>query len=138
MRSHTRSFLLAFGWLIATLVAAVPSGAQLLRYDGRPGEARAYARTQIDHVTQTVNGTDQTMDLESFWRFSTTVLETGTDALTLSVIHDSIAITGMPADSPPDFSSLYGKPVTMVMGKRGDIRSITPPESVELVRSRVR
>lgn len=133
MRSHTRSFLLALGWLTATLVASVPSRGQLLRYDGRPGEDRAYTRTQIDHVTQTVNGTDQTMDVESFWRFSTTVREVGTDALTLAVVHDSIAITGMPADSAPDFSSLYGKPVTMVMGKRGEIRSITPPEDVERI-----
>ncbi|MGH7563036.1 MAG: hypothetical protein ACREK5_01245, partial [Gemmatimonadota bacterium] len=130
MYSHTRSFLLVVGWLIACALAPDPARAQLLRYDGRPGEGRVYARTQNDHVTQTVNGTDRTMDLESYWRFSTTVRETGTDALTMAIVHDSIAISGMPVDSAPDFSSLYGRPVTLVIGRRGEVRSITPPEGV--------
>ncbi|MGH7556448.1 MAG: hypothetical protein ACREMD_01440 [Gemmatimonadota bacterium] len=133
MHTHTRSFLLGAGWLICGLIAADPAAAQLLRYDGRPGEGRAYARTQTDHVTQTVNGTDQTMDLESFWRFSTTVRQAGTDALTLAIVHDSIAISGMPVDSAPDFSSLYGRPVTLVIGRRGEVRSVTPPEDAERI-----
>lgn len=133
MHSHTRSFLIVFCGLIGGPSFATPGAAQLLRYDGRAGESRAYARTQSDHVTQTVNGTDQTMDLESYWRFSTTVRDVGTEALTLAVVHDSIAISGMPTDSAPDFSSLYGRPVRVVIGRRGEVRSITPPDGVERI-----
>lgn len=133
MHSHTRSFLIVFCVLFVGSAAETPALAQLLRYDGRAGESRAYARTQTDHVTQTVNGTEQTMDLQSFWRFSTTVREAGADALTLAVVHDSIAISGIPVDSAPDFSSLYGRPVTVVIGRRGEVRSITPPDGVERI-----
>lgn len=120
--------------VLATLlllgIGALPARGQLLRYDGRPGETRAYARKQIDHVTQTVNGADQTLDLESYWRFSTTVRDSETDSVTLSVVHDSIAISGVPVDSGPDFSALYGRPVTLVMGRRGDVRAVRPPTGV--------
>lgn len=133
MRFYTRSFLIVFCGLVAGPAVATPALAQLLRYDGRPGERHAYARTQTDHVTQTVNGTEQTLDLKSFWRFSTTVREVGTNALTLSVVHDSIAISGIPVDSAPDFSSLYGRPVTLVIGRRGDVLSVTPPEGWERI-----
>ncbi|MGH7571976.1 MAG: hypothetical protein ACREMK_09070 [Gemmatimonadota bacterium] len=133
MRFHTRSFLLASSLVIACAVAPGQARGQVLRYDGRPGEGRVYARTQTDHVTQTVNGIDRTMELESFWRFSATVREIGPESLTLAVVHDSIAISGMPADSAPDFSSLYGRPVTLVIGRRGEVRSITPPEDVDRI-----
>ncbi len=125
MRPPTRSALAT----LLLLAAAAPAGAQLLRYDSHPGETRAYARTQTDHVTQTVNGSDQTLDLESYWRFSTTVQESGADSVTLSVVHDSIAISGV-VDSNPDFSALYGRPVTLVMGQRGDVRTVRPPADV--------
>lgn len=133
MHSHTRSFLIVSGMLVSATVAVRPALAQLLRYDGRAGESRTYARTQTDHVVQTVNGAEQTLDLKSYWRFSTTVREAGADALTLAVVHDSIAISGIPADSPPDFSSLYGRPVTVVIGRRGEVRSVTPPAGVERI-----
>lgn len=119
--------------ILATLLllaAASQARGQLLRYDGRPGETQAYARTQTDHVTQTVNGADQTLDLESYWRFSTTVQETGPDSVTLSVVHDSIAITGVSVDTVPDFSALYGRPVTLVMGHRGHVRTVRAPTDV--------
>lgn len=131
MDTRTRSFLVVSLGLLVGPAGAGPLQAQLLRYDGRPGETRDYARTQIDRVTQTVNGTDRTMDLESFWRFSATVREAGSDDLTLAFVHDSIAISGMPADSAPDFSSLYGRPVGVVIGRRGEVRSVTPPTGVE-------
>ena len=127
MRPPTRSALAA---LLLLAAAAPPARGQLLRYDGRPGETRAYARTQTDHVTQTVNGTDQTLDLESYWRFSTTVQESGVDSVILAVVHDSIAISGVTVDSVPDFSALYGRLVTLVMGHRGDVRSVRPPTDV--------
>lgn len=127
MRSSTRSVCTA---LLLLAAAAAPAPGQLLRYDDRPGETRAYARTQTDHVTQTVNGADQTLDLESYWRFSTTVQETGADSVTLSVVHDSIAISGASVDSFSDFSALYGRPVTLVMGHRGDVRTVRPPTDV--------
>ena len=121
-------------WVLATLLllaaAAPPARGQILRYDGRPGETHAYARTQTDHVTQTVNGADQTLDLESYWRFSTTVQETGADSVALSVVHDSIAISGVSVDTVPDFSALYGRPVVLVMGHRGDVRTVRPPTGV--------
>jgi hypothetical protein len=127
VRPPTRP-VLAILFLLA--LPAPPVRGQLLRYDGQAGETRAYARTQVDRVTQTVNGTDQTVDLASYWRFSTTVRESGADSVTLSVVHDSIAITGVSADSGPDFSALYGKPVTVVMGRRGEVRSVRPPGDV--------
>lgn len=127
MRLPTRS---AFVTLLLLAAAAAPAAGQLLRYGGPVGETHAYTRTQTDRVTQTVNGSDQTLNLESHWRFSTTVEEDGADAVTLSVVHDSIAISGVPADSATDFSALYGRPVTLVMGHRGDVREVRPPDGV--------
>lgn len=126
MRSPTRPLLA----LLLLVALAPPVRGQLLRYDGQPGVTHAYARTQIDRVTQTVNGTDQTVDLTSYWRFSTTVQESGADLVTLSVVHDSIVITGVSTDSAPDFSALYGQPVTLVMGRRGEVRAVRPPADV--------
>ena len=128
---RSRSVFVAVAGLTA-LRAVAPAHGQMLRYGGHPGESRAYARIQSDHVTQTVNGTDQTMDLESYWRFSTTVREVGEESVTLAIVHDSIAITGMPEEEP-DFSDLYGKPVTVVMGRRGDVRTVTPPEGAQRI-----
>lgn len=127
MRSLSRP-LLAF--LLLLVAQAPPVRGQLLRYEARPGATHAWARTQVDRVTQTVNGMDQTVDLASYWRFSTTVRESGADSVTLSVVHDSIAITGASADSAPDFSALYGRPVTLVMGRRGEVRTVRPPADV--------
>ena len=133
MHFRRRSALVASAGLIAAFAAARPAGGQVWRYDGSPGESRTYTRTQTDHVTQTVNGADQTVDLRSYWRFSTTVREVGPDSLTLAVVHDSIAISGMPAGEAPDFSSLYGRPVTLVMDRRGEVRAVTPPEGVQRI-----
>lgn len=122
----TRTVTLSAGLLLA---AVLPGWSQTLRYDGESGSTRTYSRTQTDHVRQTVNGEEQSVDIESYWRFDVRLAETGPEALTLEIVHDSISITGSPSPVE-DFSAIYGEPVVVVLGDRGEVREITLPESL--------
>ena len=114
--------------LAALLAAAVPAGAQSLRYE--PGAEVEYTRTQHDHVVQTVNGSEQTADIRSFWRFATEV-EEDADGLVVRIVHDSLSLETTPTlPQAPDFAQLYGRPVVVRMSDRGEIADVTLPDSL--------
>lgn len=120
------AFFIALAWTVAR-----PASAQeVLRYHSDPGTRHVYIRTQEDRVTQTVNGQGQTVDIRSYWRFRTEVRDEGPASLTLEVVHDSLAIESTPAGSAPDFSGVYGQPLVVVLGERGEVREIILPESL--------
>jgi len=125
---------------IRTLVAIVGLGAlvalpatsmgQVLRYGGEPGESHTYLRTQEDHVAQTVNGAEQKIDIESYWRFTTTLRDVLDDHVTVEIVHDSVSMVGMPGAGELDFSALYGEPVVVTLGLRGEVSDIVVPDSL--------
>lgn len=116
---------------LAVLVAAPSAMAQTLRYGGEPGQAYTYTRQQTDHVTQTVQGTENQTEVSSFWRYDTTLESADGGTVTYTVVHDTIAISTTPSTGPtPDFSSIYGEPITVRMTRRGDIQSVDVPEDL--------
>src|SRR5687768_6582317 len=76
-------------------VRADPVAAQTLRYAAEPGTTHTYVRTQRDHVTQTVNGAEQTADVNSYWRFDATMSESD-GGRTVEIVHDSLSIQSAP------------------------------------------
>ena len=118
--------LAALAWL-ATGVDRV--AAQTLRYGAEPGTTHTYVRTQRDHVTQTVNGAEQTADVNSYWRFDAMMNDSEGGGRSVEIVHDSLSIQTAPqADS--DFSALYGKPVTVKMDDRGAVTEVLLPDSI--------
>lgn len=113
----------------ALLAASAPASAQLLRYDEEPGAERSYVRVQEDEVVQTVNGAEQRLSIDSYWRFKTKVLEAGDGERTIEVLHDSVSVTGAPG-APTDFSAVYDEPVVLVLGERGEVGEVSLPESL--------
>jgi hypothetical protein len=113
-------------------VVALPgtSTGQVLRYGGESGESHTYTRTQEDHVAQTVNGAEQKIDIESYWRFTTTLRDVLDDRVTVEIVHDSVSMVGMPGAGELDFSPLYGKPVVVTLGLRGEVSDIAVPDSL--------
>jgi hypothetical protein len=124
--------LAVLAWMAA---GADPLAAQTLRYAAEPGTAHTYVRTQRDHVTQTLNGAEQTADVNSYWRFDATMSESD-GGRTVEIIHDSLSIQSVPqADS--DFSALYGKPVTVKMDERGAVTEVVLPDSIPAAAGRL-
>ncbi len=118
--------LAALSWMAS---GADPVAAQTLRYGAEPGTTHTYVRTQRDHVTQTVNGAEQTADVNSYWRFDVTMGDSEGGSRTVEIVHDSLSIqSGPQADS--DFSALYGKPVTVKMDERGAVSEVILPDSI--------
>ena len=117
--------LAALAWMAT---GADPVAAQALRYGAEPGTTHTYVRTQRDHVTQTVNGAEQTADVNSYWRFDATMSDSD-GGRTVEIVHDSLSIQSAPqADS--DFSALYGKPVMVRMDERGEVTEVVLPDSI--------
>lgn len=115
---------------LACLAAGVdPVAAQTLRYGADPGATHTYVRTQQDHVTQTVNGAEQTADVNSYWRFDATVSASEDGGRTVEIVHDSLSIQSVP-QTGGDFSALYGEPVTVMMDERGAVTEVILPDSV--------
>ncbi|MBA3583596.1 MAG: hypothetical protein H0W36_03540 [Gemmatimonadetes bacterium] len=117
--------------LFLCLMLAWPSSgfSQTLRYGGDSGASHVYERTQEDHVRQTVNGQEQNVDIQSYWRLTTHVREATPDAVTFEIVHDSISVVGSPSGDA-NFSAVYGRSVVLVIGHRGEVRGITVPESL--------
>ena len=111
------------------LMTAPGAVGQTLRYEGESGASHVYSRIQEDHVRQMVGGQEQKVDIRSHWRFSARVAQLSPETLTFAIVHDSIAVTGNPAGDP-DFSALYGKPVRIVLDRRGEVRTIELPDSL--------
>lgn len=114
------------------VLVALPgtSMGQVLRYGGESGESHTYTRTQEDHVAQTVSGVEQNIDIESYWRFTTTLRDVSDNQVTIEIVHDSVSMVGMPGAGDLDFSALYGKPVVVMLGSRGEVSDIAVPESL--------
>lgn len=112
-------------WLAASTVHA-----QTLRYDEDAGATHRYARSQKDHVVQTVNGQEQVSDIESYWRFATTVEENEADGITVSVVHDSVSVESPALAQAPDFSALYGMPIRIRMTDRGKVSEVVLPDTL--------
>lgn len=112
------------------LFAASPANAQILRYGGDAGATQRYVRTQHDHVVQTVNGQEQVSDIESYWRFATTMDAGEGEEVIVTVVHDSLAVGSMAQPEPPDFSALYDLPVQIRMTDRGEVAEIVQPDSL--------
>lgn len=126
---------LARASLLLGVLAATPATAQTLRYEPAPGAT--YERVQRDRVSQTVDGGEQTAEIESFWRF-TAVFEPEEDGVAVEVVHDSIAIESDPPQrAPDDFSPLYGQPVRVEMTPRGEVRRVALPDSLPPVARRL-
>lgn len=124
--------------LAIVLVGGSEAAAQALRYEGEPGDAHVYTRTQQDHVIQTVNGVENETDVESFWRFSATVVNAADDGMIVRVVHDSIDIATTPAlPDKPDFSSVYGQPVEVSLTDRGRVREVNVPDSLPEIAARL-
>ncbi len=117
--------LAALAWMA---IGADRVAAQTLRYGANPGTAHTYVRTQRDHVTQTVNGAEQTADVNSYWRFDATVSDSD-GGRTVEIVHDSLSIESGP-QANADFSALYGKPVTVRMDERGEVMEVILPDSI--------
>ena len=118
--------LVALAW---TATRSEPVIAQTLRYGAETGATHSYVRTQRDHVTQTVNGAEQTADVTSYWRFDATMNASEDGGRSVEIVHDSLSIqSGPQADS--DFSALYGKPVTVRMDERGAVTEVLLPDSI--------
>lgn len=116
---------------VAVLVAAPPALSQTLRYGGEAGEAHTYTREQTDHVTQTVQGTENQTEVSSFWRYDTTLESTERGTVRFTVVHDTISIAATPSTGDaPDFSAIYGQPITVTMTRRGDVQSVDVPENL--------
>jgi hypothetical protein len=125
LKTYLVTSLLALVWSAA---GADFAAAQALRYGAEPGTTHTYVRTQQDHVTQTVNGAEQTADVNSYWRFDATISDSDSGR-TVEIVHDSLSIQSAPqADS--DFSALYGKPVTVRMDERGEVMEVILPDSI--------
>ncbi|HUP01306.1 MAG TPA: hypothetical protein VM737_07300 [Gemmatimonadota bacterium] len=118
------------------LAAAATAAAQTLRYGGEAGAGQAYTRIQEDHVRQIVDGSEQKVDIRSDWRFSIRIAAENSESLTIEIVHDSISVTGSPSGDA-DFAGLYGKPVVVVLGRRGEVRSIDLPESLPVPAARL-
>lgn len=115
------------GGLLCITAPAVQAQ-ELLRYNEGEGSTHVYARSQEDHVTQTVNGQPQNIDIRSYWRFRTTVRERRDDVLQYEIVHDSLSIQSTPPGTVPDLSDVYDKPVVILLGERGEVRGIELPE----------
>lgn len=121
--------LIALAALAWSAADADPAVAQTLRYAAEPGTTHTYVRTQRDHVTQTMNGAEQTADVNSYWRFDATVSDSEDGGRSVEIVHDSLSIQSGPgADS--DFSALYGKPVRVTMDERGAVTEVLLPDSI--------
>lgn len=123
MKSSLLTILVALG-----VLAASSATAQTLRYAADAEGPHRYLRTQKDHVVQTVNGAEQVSDIESYWRFATT-LESAADGLVVSVVHDSVAIQA-PGAAAQDFSALYDTAVEIRMNDRGEVEAVAVPDSL--------
>lgn len=122
-----KSTLVTLGVALGLLAGSTAS-AQTLRYAADAEGPHRYLRTQKDHVVQTVNGAEQVSDIESYWRFATTV-ESGADGLVVSVVHDSVSIQA-PGPTAPDFSALYDTPVRIRMSDRGEVEEVVVADSL--------
>lgn len=129
MLSIRHSFLTALG---ALFFLAGPTSGQTLRYSNSD-EAHTYTRTQEDHVKQTVNGQEQQIDIQSFWRFQAKVVEGASESLTVEVVHDSLDISSPLLTGERDFTPLYGQVVTISMDDRGSVREVTLPDSLPAI-----
>lgn len=122
--------LLAIVGFTALLTLPGTSMGQVLRYGGESGESHTYTRTQEDHVAQTVSGTEQNIDILSYWRLTTTLRDVSDDHVTVEIVHDSVSVVGMPGAGELDFSPLYEEPVVVTLGSRGEVSDIAVPESL--------
>lgn len=128
MRTCARALGLA---LLGSLVAAGASHSQTLRYGMEEGSSHIYTRHQRDHVVQTVEGREQTAEVESFWRFTATVVSSSPGGMTVAIVHDSVAVESTPEiRDGTEFSSLYGKPVTIRMSARGEVDEVSLPDTL--------
>ncbi|HJU86324.1 MAG TPA: hypothetical protein VJ788_03030 [Gemmatimonadota bacterium] len=122
------SILISLAALAWTAIGSEPVAAQTLRYGAEAGTTHTYVRTQRDHVTQTINGAEQTADVNSYWRFDATMNDSE-GGRSVEIVHDSLSIQSTPqADS--DFSALYGQPVTVMMDERGAVTEVLLPDSI--------
>jgi hypothetical protein len=122
--------------LACLATGAEPAFAQTLRYGVEPGAKHTYVRTQRDHVTQTMNGAEQTADVNSYWRFDATMSGSEDGGRTVEIVHDSLSIQSVP-QAGGDFSALYGKPVTVKMDERGAVTEVLLPDSIPEAASRL-
>jgi hypothetical protein len=123
----------------AVLVALLAStaDAQVLRYSGAPGTTRTYVREQRDHVVQTVNGRPTVTDIRSTWRLRTRVAAETADAITIGIVHDSLAITGAPSIGDLEIEALRRTPIEIVLTRRGAVRELEVPASLPPVTARL-
>jgi hypothetical protein len=117
----------------SALVASTSTAlAQTLKYGPAGDRGHTYERVQSDHVVQTVNGQQQVVDVESFWRLHATIASEMEGEVRVEVTHDSLSVETTPSPaSPIDFSSIYGQPITISMSDRGEVREVSLPESMD-------
>ncbi len=114
---------------VAGLAALAPAvGAQTLRY-GDLGQTHVYSRTQQDHVSQTVNGNEQTNDITGFLRFRSTIDQKSDSTLTVAIVSDSVDVKAGNAGGP-DLAGLTGKTVTVEMTPQGEVLDVALPDSL--------
>ncbi|MBW3661033.1 MAG: hypothetical protein KY397_05295 [Gemmatimonadetes bacterium] len=125
MKLVASTFAASVGLFLASVAPA-----QTLRYAADAGATHRYVRSQEDHVVQTVNGQEQVSDIESYWRFATTVESSEGEDVTISVVHDSISVVSPAAQQPLDFAGLYGVPLRIRMTDRGEVEEVVLPDSL--------
>jgi hypothetical protein len=126
-------------WLAALVLAVAPSPAraQVLRYGGDPGTVRTYVREQQDRVLQTVDGRQLGTEIRSYWRLDATVTDVTAEVLSLAIEHDSLAISGLPAEAGLDIGELRGIPIAIEMSRRGEVREVTIPDPLPPIAARL-
>lgn len=96
-----------------------------LRYGVTPTKPLSYVRTQIDHVTQTVDGKVEDAVVRSYWQFQARIMADDDGGRLVSVIHDSISIETPPTST--HYPALYGEPIEISMDARGLVTDIRVP-----------
>lgn len=134
MKTLTALSLATLAWLAGSADIAI---SQTLRYGADPGATHTYVRTQLDNVTQTVNGAEQKAEVSSYWRFDTTVKDAGESGRTVEVVHDSLSLVTQPGGGDQDFTLLYGKTIQIVMDDRGNVTDVVLPDSLPEAASRL-
>lgn len=123
---------------LALAASVSPSLGQTLKYGPSGDGGHTYERVQSDHVVQTVNGQQQVVDVESFWRLTAKVTSSAAGEVAIEVIHDSLSVETTPSPAGPlDFSPVYGQPITISMSDRGEIRDVSLPESMDPASNRL-
>ena len=121
---------------LAATLGAGPAEGQVLRYGGAPGEMRVYQREQSDRVVQTVNARQLATTIEIAGRLTAEITAADSGRVTMTIVHDSLAVVESGAAAAPDLSDLYDVPIVVEMDRKGAVDAVRLPEELPASASR--